>query len=65
VRRFATLVGFVKYPSKLSSKRKAELLKVGNFAAIKAFGIISSNPEKVFAPLCNEKISERIDFKKV
>ena len=33
-RRSATKVPLVKYPSKLSSKSKAELQKIGNFAAI-------------------------------
>ena len=61
----ATKLRFVKSPSKLSSKRKAELLKVGRIAAIKALGTLSSNPEKLFAALCDEEISERMNVKTV
>jgi hypothetical protein len=60
-KRLAKKMIFTKSPSKISGKRKAELLKVSKVAALKALSCICAKPENVFDMLCQEEISKKKD----
>jgi hypothetical protein len=57
-KRLAKKIVFEKSPSKLSEKRKVELVKVSKATALKALSCISSNSESVFSLMCDAELSK-------
>jgi len=54
-RRLLSRMSFQTSPSKLSLKRKSELMKISRAMALKAIGLVHPHPDKVFGLLCNQE----------